>query len=45
LPETVVRNKEGHSIEDIAAPFERVPPTVQRWRRWIRRTGAKELEL
>jgi hypothetical protein len=32
------------SVEEIATQFGRVPPTVQRWLRWLRCAWEKELE-
>jgi predicted transcriptional regulator len=39
-----VRKREGYTVEEIAAEVGRVPRTVERWLRLIRRTWEREVQ-
>jgi DNA-directed RNA polymerase specialized sigma24 family protein len=43
LQRAAVRKMEGYTVEEIAAEPGRVPRTVKRWLRLIRRTWEREL--
>jgi DNA-directed RNA polymerase specialized sigma24 family protein len=44
LQKVAVRKMEGYTVEEIAAQLGRVPRTVRRWLRLIRRTWEQELQ-
>jgi DNA-directed RNA polymerase specialized sigma24 family protein len=44
LQQVAVRKMEGYTVEEIAAQMSRVPRTVKRWLRLIRRTWEQELQ-